>query len=203
VDVRFVTDRGPRTVIGSIDFVGNRDIPDEELLPFVQTEHGPDNRPGGTYRPDILRHGLWQVIAYLYDHGKVDAVVHPPRVDLCTPLPSPGEHPPLRPGEEALCITIAVDEGPTYRYGRVDISGLPEALRRELAAQLRIRTGNVFSRSELQEDVASIGRRCKSLGLAGVLITPLVEHLDTRSRTVDLVYRVDLPGTEEENPSLR
>jgi outer membrane protein insertion porin family len=182
VDVVYVVDERAKVQVKAVEFVGNRKVPDEAILPYLQT------RPGGylsaitkmgTFKQDALDHDLQAVQAVYLDKGYVNAKVGRPTVAIS-------------PDKRFIWVTIPVDEGEQFKVRKIEFTGQLLDQERMLRRILRARSGRTFSRSEVQHDMFAIGDVYRDLGYAYVNVSPLTEpHAETRE--VDLAYEIE-PG---------
>jgi len=182
VDVVYVVDERAKVQVKAVEFVGNRKVPDDQILPYLQT------RPGGylsaltkmgTFRQDALDHDLQAVQAVYLDKGYVNAKVGRPTVAIS-------------PDKRFIWVTIPVDEGEQFRVRKVEFTGQLLEQERILRRILKARTGRIFSRSEVQHDMFAIGDVYRDLGYAYVNVSPLTDA-DPGKREVDLAYEIE-PG---------
>ncbi len=182
VDVVFVIDERAKVQVKEVRFLGNAQVPDDDLLAYMQT------RPGGflsfvtsmgTYKEDAFQHDLQGVQAVYLDRGYVNVKVGTPSVQIS-------------PDKRYLYLTIPVEEGEQYRIGKIAYSGQLLDLEPKLRSLVKARPGEVFSRSRVQADLFAIGDVYRDLGHAYANVTPLTAT-DPAARTLDLTYEVQ-PG---------
>jgi outer membrane protein insertion porin family len=182
VDVVYLVDERAKVQVKAVEFVGNRKVPDDAILAYMQT------RPGGylsavtklgTFRQDALDHDLQAVQAVYLDKGYVNVKVGRPTVAIS-------------PDKRFIWVTIPVEEGEQFKVRKIDFSG--QLLEREplLRRILKARPGRTFSRSEVQQDMFAIGDVYRDMGYAYVNVSPLTDA-DPEKREVDLAYEVE-PG---------
>jgi outer membrane protein insertion porin family len=182
VDVVYVVDERAKVQVKAVEFVGNRKVPDEDILGYMQT------RPGGylsaltkmgTFRQDALDHDLQAVQAVYLDKGYVNVKVGRPTVAIS-------------PDKRLIWVTIPVEEGDQFKVRNVDFAGQLLDQKPMLQRLVKARAGRTFSRAEVQQDMFAIGDVYRDLGYAYVNVSPLTDA-DAERREVDLAYEIE-PG---------
>ena len=116
------------------------------------------------------------ITAYYYDHGYIN-------VKLSKPLVS------LSADKRYMYISIAVTEGERYRIGKLDFRGELIGTRDQHLGRLTVKSGEIFSRSKLGQDILRMTDWYKDQGYAYVDIT-LLTAIDSDARIVDLAFEV-------------
>jgi outer membrane protein insertion porin family len=182
VDVVYVVDERAKVQVKAVEFVGNKAVPDADILSYMQT------RPGsylsaltkmGTFRQDALDHDLQAVQAVYLDKGYINVKVGRPTVAIS-------------PDKRFIWVTIPVEEGEKFKVRNVTFTGQLLEQERVLRRTLKARSGRTFSRSEVQQDMFAIGDVYRDLGYAYVNVSPLTDA-DPEKREVDLAYEIE-PG---------
>jgi len=206
VGINFDVHEGKKLKLREIDFEGNEHFTSTELREGFQTkvwhfwsyatswfDHS------GTYSEPLFLQDLRGVERKYTDAGYLQVNLHEPEVV---------------PSADGLRVTVAVDEGRRFRVGNIDISGDPTADREELRKQLKLETGEIFNRSHLTEDIATLTQTYQNRGFYFAQVTPL-SNLSETSEVVDVrfdvkkgplyfVRRVDIQGnTTTVDPVIR
>lgn len=182
VDVAYVVSEKAKVQVKEIRFLGNANVPKEDLTPYMQTQEGgllSFLNSSGTYKEDTFQHDLQGIQAVYLDKGYVNVKVGKPSVALS-------------PDKRQLFITIPVEEGEQYSIGKISFSG--QLLDREPALRRLLKTepGDQFMRSKLMADLFAIGDVYKDLGHAYANVNPLTAT-DPKKRIVDITFDVQ-PG---------
>lgn len=186
VIVRFkITEHQPVTV-RRITFVGNYNVPDEELRAVMQTGQGSlfSFGSGGPYRQDVFERDVLLLNALYYDKGYMNVQVGTPRVMLT-------------PDREGIEITILIHEGPRFKIRQLrvyerDAEGRevePLGGRRALRQLVRAKSGDYFNRAELVKDLQAVRTVYRDAGYANVEADPETE-LDPVNKQVDIIIPI-------------
>jgi outer membrane protein insertion porin family len=179
----FDVHEGPKVLVRSINFTGNKAFSGRELRGIMETRTyslllswftG-----SGALDRKKLQNDVDRLTAYYYDHGYLNVHVNQPQVS--------------RKGD-SLAITIAINEGPLYTVGRVAIAGNLRFPRRELIRRLTIRRGQDFQGSTLQHNVLALSDFYSDRGYAYVNVDPRT-RLEPARRLVDITFYIT-PGQE-------
>ncbi len=186
VIVKFkITEHSPVTV-RRITFVGNYNVPDEELRAVMQTGQGGFFAfgSGGPYRQDIFERDVVLLNALYYDKGYMNVSIGTPRVMLT-------------PDREGIEIALLVHEGPRFKIRQLkvyerDADGKevePLGGRRALRQLVRAKSGDYFNRAELVKDLGAVRTLYRDAGYANVEAEPETE-LDPVRHEVDIIIPI-------------
>ena len=170
VDVTFAIEEKQRAAVHTLRFVGNHDITAADLRRAVQT------RAGETFRQEVFERDLLLVSAYYWDRGYANVKVGEPTQTLS-------------PDGTTLDIVIPVDEGPMFTISAVRTTGELLDSARDTLQMVKVRPGNVFSRTEIATDRETLSLRYQDDGYADALVLPLTK-VDVAARTIELTFDV-------------
>src|SRR3954467_3497208 len=88
-----------------------------------------------------------------------------------------------------MYITITVDEGPQYRLGKVDVTGDLLMPREFFLARVSVKTGEIFNRSKLSDDLQKLTDYYKDRGYAYVNASPSTP-VNEKTRVVDVFFEI-------------
>lgn len=187
VDVTFVIDEGEKATVRRIRFVGNRNIPDEELRKFMQTsETGFFSflSSNNSFKRAMFDDDVTRLQALYYDRGYLSVRLGTPQIALT-------------PNREYLDITIPIEEGPRFKIGRMGIREVDEmgveveplGGRRHLREQIELEQGDWFSRSSIAKNLQDITAEYRDQGYARVEVNPETE-LDATRRIVHITVAI-------------
>jgi len=88
-----------------------------------------------------------------------------------------------------LTVTVGVHEGPLYRVGAIGVEGDLVADLPRYTALLQSKTGDVFNRSRVVEDIERIRALHKEAGQPFIEVTPRTE-LDTAHAVVNVTFGI-------------
>ncbi len=179
VDVYFIVDERAKVEVRQVRFIGNRHIAEAELKGSMQTQEGgwlSFLTSTGTYREDAFDRDLLLLTAAYYDRGYVNVKVGKPQIELSA-------------DKRYLYITIPLEEGDIYKIGKLDFKGELLWPRDVLLHRLAVKSGEVFNRTKLGNDIIKVNDAYKDRGYAYVNVTPLTA-VDVDKRTVDLTFDI-------------
>jgi len=179
VEIWFRCREHAKVEVRRVNFVGNKAISDQTLRDVVVTREGNILSlltQSGTYREDVFQRDLLLLQAHYWDNGYVQVKVGTPVLELS-------------PDKQSLYITITIDEGPQYRLGKIDIHGDLLEPREFFLARVSVKTGEIFNRSRLSDDLQKLTDFYKDRGYAYVNATPSTP-VDEKTRTVDVTFDI-------------
>jgi len=184
IDVTYAVDEHAKVQVREIRFVGNDNVPKDDITPFLQTKEGgllAFMGAGGTFREDAFDADLQAVQAVYLEKGYVEVKVQKASVQLS-------------PDRRYLFITIPVVEGKQYDLGKIAFGGALLGQDEKLKDVIRVSPGDRFMRSKVGADLVAIQDLYKDMGYAYVNVEPRTRtHADTRR--VDIEYWVE-PGEQ-------
>ena len=178
VDLVFEISEGELTKIRKIAFVGNKNFDDGDLREVVQTRESAWYRflsSDDTYDPDRLTFDRELLRRHYLANGYADFRVVSAVAELT-------------PDSKAFFVTFTVEEGPRYKFGKVEIT---TALRDLDVAKLReeqsIETGDWYNADEVEKMIGKLTDAAGVFGYAFVDIRPRVRR-DRETRTIDVTF---------------
>jgi outer membrane protein insertion porin family len=182
VAVRFDIVEGEVAKIRQISIIGNKVFTEKELLsqfklrtPGLLTWFSKDDQ----YSKQKLAADLESLRSYYLDRGYLEFNVDSTQISIT-------------PDKKDVYITVGVSEGVQYTVADVKLAGetlIPEAEARKL---IKIKSGDVFSRSKLTESTKAMSDRIGNDGYAFANVNAVPE-LDKEKRKVNFTFFVD-PG---------
>ncbi len=181
VDLIFEIDEGPLTGVQRINFINNNVFDDGELRDIMLTKESRWWRfltSNDTYDPDRLNYDREQIRRFYLRNGYADFRV----------LSSVAE---LTPDREDFFITITVDEGQRYKFGKIEIrSEIPELDTEFLKLFVAAREGDWYNADLIETSINSLSDILGDLQYAFVEIDPLLQR-DPETQTVGLVFEIN------------
>ena len=177
VKVIFTVNEGRRITIEKIAFRGNKGLTDSQIKDVMITKERQLFILRGTVQRQKLEEDVERIVGLYQDHGYVQMRVE--RYDTSV-------------NRETARVTVTFDivEGAQYRVGTIKFTGLnlfPEA---EIRRQLRFKTGDVFSRSELRDTVRGITDLYSTIGHASAEVIPRTDQ-QPATLTMDVTIEVN------------
>lgn len=179
VDVVFVIDEHAKVMVKEINFLGANKVPPDELKPLLATREGgylSFFTSEGTYREELFQRDLQMIQVAYFDRGFINVRVDKPVVSLS-------------PDKRFITITIRVEEGESYKVGKLDFSGDLLISKEELRTKMVSQENETFNRSLLARDIQAITDVYYDQGYAYANITP-VTAVNAEKRTIDLTFDV-------------
>ena len=216
VDIVFTIAEAAKVKVEKITFVGNTTISADDLAPVLRTR---ENHPlgilteWGTYKVEGSEVDVLAVEAVYQDRGFINVKVGKPHVELSV-------------DKTRLSLTIPITEGTQYRLRELNVAGdlvvdvvptdraadaSPLFQRQSLIDKTKIRSGDLFSRNQVAQDVQAIADRYRDAGYAFVNIEPaMVPHDDdTLSLEIQIqsgprvtVERIEVTGNTKTQDSV-
>ena len=171
---------GKKVLIKSIVFDGNKDFSDKKLKKAMETTTEwmfSWLTGGGTYKEEVLKNDAALLTELYMNNGYVNVKVGEPKVDLL-------------PDKTGLTVKIGITEGEQYRLATLGISGDLLESKEALMKKLKEKCGELFSRSNLRNDVFALTDAYADKGYAFTNVTPQTK-LNAENRTIDIVFEME------------
>jgi len=181
VGIHFAITENDKLKLRRIEFEGNERFDDDELTEGFQTKRWRfwsiatswlDN--SGTYSEPLFLQDLRRVERKYTDAGHLQAQVSEPEVIA---------------QEDGLVVRVEIDEGDLFRVGKIDVTGDSTVDIEALRDKLQLQEGDVFNRSYLNDDIASLTEHYQDRGFYFAQVTPL-SNLSETSEVVDVDFEV-------------
>ncbi|MFP4599846.1 MAG: outer membrane protein assembly factor BamA [Persicimonas sp.] len=166
--------------VKKITFLGNENIPDDELANIMATRQGSYFSfltDFGTFQEDAFEADLQRLTAYYYDKGYVQVNVAQPSIRLSR-------------DKRYLYLTIDIEEGDQFFAGSVDVRGELISEKDELLDLVELEEGAVFSYGTMRRDIERIRNLYRNAGYAYVNVNPLT-RINPEDNSVDLSYDIE------------
>lgn len=180
--VVFNVNEGPLVEISSINFVGNKAYSASRLRDLMATRpHNILSRFFGTGILDRakLRQDIDRITAFYYNHGHLEVHIGEPVI--------------TRHGN-TLAITITVHEGPVFKVGKVDVTGVLKFPKKDLIKKLTLKPKETFSGAYMEHDVLTLSDFYSNRGYAFVNVDPRTQ-VNLPAHSVNVTYAIT-PGNE-------
>lgn len=192
VDILFKVTEAAKVRIETLTFVGNEHLSSDELTQFMRTHTahplGVLNE-WGTYKDEQVETDLLIVEQIYQDKGYINVKVGRPRVQLSA-------------DKTRMAIEIPITEGKSYQLRSLAVQGdlvvdqldpKSDAIvftKEDLLGRAKLKSGEVFSRTQVAMDVNAIADRYRDKGYAYVNIgaNPIIHEDDT---SVELELNVE------------
>ncbi|RJL06957.1 outer membrane protein assembly factor BamA [Paracoccus aestuarii] len=178
VDLVFEIREGAVTEIERISFTGNRAFSDRRLRNVLQTKQAGLLRTfirRDTFAPERIPLDEQLLTDFYRSQGYADFRVQ-------------GIAPEIARERDAFFITFNIQEGPRYRFGRVDtVSEIPGVDASAFAEQSRVRRGAVYNPSVIDTSIRRMETVAIQQGLNFVNIEPRITR-NPQNQTLDLTF---------------
>ncbi|WP_298268188.1 outer membrane protein assembly factor BamA [Geobacter sp.] len=178
-DIRVVVSitEGEKILIKNIRFEGNRAFTARKLRGVMETREKwflSWLTGAGTYKDDVLKNDVALIADLYFNNGYINVKVGEPEVRLL-------------PDKSGLEVTIGITEGEQFRTGSISFKG--DLLEREdvLAAALKLKSGEIFSRGSLRADVLTLTDLYADKGYAFTNVNPL-SKVNPEQKTIDITF---------------
>lgn len=181
VQLIFNVTENEKVKVAQIRFLGNRSISSGRLKSVMQTQEGgffSFMSGAGSYKQEAFDRDI-QALYYLiyYNEGYIQAKVDRPQVYVT-------------PDKKNIYITIRIDEGEKFHIGEVAFAGDLLFSDQELYESVKIKRGELFVYSIMQNDLRALQAKYGDLGYAYANIIPRT-RIRERERLVDITYEID------------
>jgi outer membrane protein insertion porin family len=180
VDLVFEISEGRVVEVERIGFVGNRAYSDRRLRQVLGTKQAGIFRQiigSDTFQPQRLEFDRQLLRDFYLSRGYVDVEV----------LSATGE---VTRERDAVFVTYTIREGQQFRIAGVStVSEVPEADAEEFAAQMRVRSGVVYSPSIIENTIARMENLALRKGLNFVRIDPRITR-NERDGTLEIEFAI-------------
>lgn len=181
VNIVFVINEGGRTKIRNINIIGNNAFSDYRLYEVIS--HKQSNflswlKRDDVYDPDRLRADEGRLRQFYFNRGYADFVVISAVADF-------------DPVENNYTITITVEEGELYRFGRVEIDNALAAVDADaLRYELEVAPGDIYSARNVERSLVAMTNAIARAGYAFAEVTPRGDR-DIVNRTINITFFID------------
>ncbi|HEY5974056.1 MAG TPA: outer membrane protein assembly factor BamA [Geobacteraceae bacterium] len=175
--ITFTVREGKKILIKMIRFEGNRAFPSRKLRGLMETTEDwflAWLTGAGVYKEDVLKNDVTLIADHYFNNGYINVKVGEPTVSLLA-------------DKNGLDVLISITEGDQYRTGQLDFRGDLLESKEVLARAIKLKTGEVFSRSSLRGDVFTLTDLYADKGYAFANVNPLTK-ITPEQKSVDLTF---------------
>jgi outer membrane protein insertion porin family len=168
---------GDKILIREIRFEGNSAFKAGKLKDLMETKQDwwlAWLTGAGVYKEDILKNDLMLLTEHYMNNGFINFKVAEPKVELT-------------PDKKALLVLITLTEGDKFSVGQIDFKGELLESREELLKKLKMKTGDIFSRGALRQEIFALTDLYADKGYAFANVNPLTS-LNVTARLIDIVF---------------
>jgi outer membrane protein assembly complex, YaeT protein len=180
VDLVFEINEGQPTYVKRINFVGNRKYSDSRLREVLMTKEERWYRffsSDDTYDPDRLTYDRELLRRYYLKHGYADFRVVSGVAELT-------------PDREGFFITMTMEEGDRYTFGKGDVkSAIKDIKPEDLQPLITSEEGEWYNADQVEDIVQNLTDALGSRGYAFVDVRPQVNR-DRENKTITITYDI-------------
>jgi outer membrane protein insertion porin family len=181
VDLIFKIDEGAKSGILSVNFLGNKSFSDDDLRDVVVTKESRWYKffasSQANYDPDRLEYDKEQLRKFYRNRGYYDFRVSSAVAELA-------------PDKNGFVVTYTVDEGPRYRFGKIDVqTELQKLDKNVLRSLVPIRSGEIYKDEQIEQATDALTFAAGAAGFAFVDVRPRYTP-DRAKGVVDLTFDV-------------
>lgn len=179
----FQIKEGRKVKIKKINILGNKEIPDSQLLKFMETSEGGFFSwltESGKFDEETLQKDVDLITAFYYNNGFVQIRVEQPKIFMS-------------PDKKWLYVTIRIDEGGQFKIGNINFAGdLSDEVKEDedILKNLKSSKGDFFSRDNLRFDIVSLTDRFGDKGYAFANVSPKTD-IDVEKKLVNITFSAD------------
>jgi len=181
VDLVYEVTEGKKSPVRQIEFVGNKVFGKRQLAAVIKTSA--TNMlsfltGGDEYDPDRIGADREQLRLYYRSKGYADASITSAKAEY-------------DPAVHGFTLTFAIDEGPLYRFGDINIAcNVPGLESEKLRPLLVTRPGAVFNGNALDKSSEILATELAKLGFPFAQALPRTTR-DAAARRIDVVFTID------------
>jgi outer membrane protein insertion porin family len=178
--VNLAIDEGEQVFVDEIVFEGNTVFSDDDIKDALLTKEKwifSFITGRGAFKEDMLAVDQDIIADLYYNQGYIQVKVKKPQVTLLE-------------DQESARILFEIEEGNQFRIDGVDIQGDLLLPKDELLARLTLKSGEVFSRKTLRENITTLNDIYADQGYAFVNVTPKT-HVDEETRRIGVTLEVE------------
>ena len=181
VDVVFEITEGPKSKVRKINIIGNEKFSDGELKGEMVTKEAGLLKifsSGTSYDPDRLAFDQQQLRAFYLEHGYVDFRVVSAVAELT-------------PDKKDFIITYVVEEGPRYKFGKVEVeSQLRDFDSDRMTRALPMHEGDWYDGKLAEDTIEQLSETAGTFGYAFADVSPEYDrHRDSLTMDVRFVIK--------------
>ena len=180
VDLIFKINEGPKSGILRINFLGNKGFSDNDLRDVVVTEQSHWYKffsSNANFDPDRLEYDKEQLRKYYRNRGYYDFRVASAVAELS-------------PDKNGFVITYTLEEGPEYKFGKINVdTDLKKLDRNVLLALVPLHRGELYQDERIEQATDALTFAAGAAGFAFVDVRP--HYTPNRAKgTVDVTFDV-------------
>lgn len=178
--VTFRIREGEKILIREIRFEGNKAFPSGKLRGMMETTQAwwlSWLTGAGVYKEDVLKNDVALLTETYMNSGFINVKIAEPKISLT-------------PDGKGLYLDIVLNEGDQFRVGQISFRGDLLENRDELTKLIKTKSGELFSRGTLRQDIFTLTDLYADKGFAFANVTPLTQ-LQPELKLLDIVFDLE------------
>ncbi len=171
---------GKKVLIEEIRFEGNSAFTRRKLKGTMETTEKwwlAWLTGAGVYKEEVLKNDLILIADLYFNNGYINVKVAEPKVEFL-------------PDRKGLQVVIYINEGDQYKTGQLGFKGDLLDTSDDLSKKLKLKGGEIFSRSTLRNDVFTLTDHYADQGYAFANVNP-VTRLNPEQKTLDVTFDME------------
>lgn len=185
VELTYVIEENSRVKIKAIKFVGNKALSASKIKKAMSTSERKFYSfitGSGFYKKYEMLQDLEKIKNLYYDNGFLKVSVGEPKIEFSE-------------DKKWMTLTIPISEGPKYKVSSVNITGYKDQKEEaELKKLIKLKPGEIFSKSTMRKDIESITSFYSDKGHALVSVSPDIMPNEEKL-TANVIYNIQ-PGNK-------
>jgi outer membrane protein insertion porin family len=166
-----------KILIREIKFEGNREFDDSKLKSTIETKQDwwlAWLTGAGVYKEDVFKNDIMLISELYMNNGYINFKIAEPKVEIT-------------PDKKALIVLVSMTEGDKFSTGQIDFRGDLLESKEELGKRLKMKTGEVFSRGALRQEVFSLTDLYADKGYAFANVNPITS-INSAKKLIDITF---------------
>src|SRR5262245_26990629 len=177
VTVTFKIAEGRKITIDRVVIEGAHGVPAKDIKAAMATQERDYFVLPGTVQRQKLDEDVERIVALYNDYGFIQARVESSEVQID------------RANAQAV-IRVVVVEGPQFKVGGIDVTGTVVLPVEEIKRRIKLKPGDIFSRSKLRDSTKAITDLYSAIGRASADALPDVQQ-DIPNRRVNITFEIN------------
>jgi outer membrane protein insertion porin family len=178
--VIFKIAEGKKILIDEIRFEGNASFPRRKLKGIMETTEDwwlSWLTGAGVYKEEVLKNDIALITDFYFNNGYINVKVSEPHIELLQE-------------KKGILVQIDIKEGDQYKVGQLGFKGDLLEKSEELSKKLKLKSGEIFSRAVLRNDVFALTDVYADMGYAFANVNPGTK-LNSEARTIDITFDME------------
>lgn len=180
-EVIFNINENEKVKVKKINFIGNATFSEKLLTEVIESDEGglfSSLDDTGTFNEDVYETDIERIKMFYKERGYIKVDVKPAKVSLS-------------PDKKDLFLTILINEGKVYRFGKIDISGEDLLFpKEELRAVVKAEEGDIYNESTLFANIIELKDKYTNIGYAYANVYPRPAE-DVATQKINITVKID------------